>query len=516
MILSGGKFVTNSRMRPPELIRVVAPGALLCLLILLVPVRSAQGQRSPANIGPILQSLQHHDFAAALIASQQILASQPGNYTVWTLRGMASAGMGNPSQALAAYQHALRLAPDYLPAMEGAAQTAYQLKRPEARSLLLKILAKQPDDPTTHLLLGMLDFTAGKCLDAVNHFSRADRALAAQPQALNEYGTCLAQLNRMDDAIAVFTNALNLNPSQQEARYNLALAQWQDKKSDDALATLQPIVESAPVSSDALALSAEILESRRETVQAVALLRKAILADPKNIGPYLDFASLSFDHASPQAGIDILDAGLTQLPREPKLYLVRGILLTQLGEFAKAAQDFETANRIDPRVQFVGVAEGIVESQQHNSAQALAKFRSAVKLHPKDAYAHYLLAEALDAEGKSSGSAEYREEVDALTKAVSLDSHLVAARDLLASIYLENGQTDLAFEQSKQAMALDPKDQQAVYHLIVGLRKKDQKDQIPALLKRLMDLRAESANRHGVAKQFRLTVANDDNASAKP
>lgn len=514
MTLSGGNFATNSRMCLRKLIRVVTPGALLFLLIALVPVRPAQGQRPPANIGPILQSLQQHDFAAALSASQQILASQPGNYTVWTLRGMASAGMGNASQALAAYQHALRLAPEYLPAMEGAAQTAYQLKRPEARSLLLKILAKQPGDPTTHLLLGMLDFTAGKCPDAINHFSMADRALNVQPQALNEYGTCLAQLNRLDDAIAVFTRALDLNPSQREARYNLALAQWQDNKSGDALATLKPLVESAPVSSDALALSAEILESRQETVQAVALLRKAILADPKNISPYLDFASLSFDHASPQAGIDILDAGLTQLPNEPKLYLVRGILLTQLGEFTKAAQDFETANRIDPRVQFLGVAEGIVESQQHNSAQALAKFRSAVKLHPNDAYAHYLLAEALDAEGKSSGSTEYREELDALTKAVHLDQHLVAARDLLASIYLENGQTDLAIEQSRQAMALDPKDQQAVYHLIVALRKEDQKDQIPALLKRLMSLRAESADRHGTAKQFRLTVENDKDATA--
>ena len=488
----------------------------LCLLLAALGLGlPSQGQRPPANIAPIVDALQHQDFATALRLGQTILAKEPGNYVVWTLRGMASAGMGNLRQALAAYQHALRLAPVYLPAMEGAAQTQFQLKSPEARELLLKILAQRPDDPTTHLLLGILDFNAGKCTDAVDHFAKADRALATRPEALNEYGACLAQLKRFDDAVAVFASALKLKPARREARYNLALAQWQDNNPDDALATLKPLVESAPVSSDALALSAEILETRQDTVLAVALLRKALLADPKNIDAYLDFASLSFDHASPQAGIDILNAGLTQLPNESKLYLVRGILLTQLGEFTQAAQDFETASRIDPRVQFLGVAEGLVESQQHNPARALARFRAAVKLHPNDAYAHYLLAEALESEGMHPGSAEYKEEVDAAAKAVKLDPHLVAARDLLASIYFENGQTDLAIEQSREAIALDPKDQQAVYHLIVALRKTDQKDQIPALLKRLMELRANPVNRQPGAKQYRLTVAKDasDDAS---
>ena len=507
--------MTGLRLVRSSVIRTAHVLAALCLMVMALGTAEAcRGQAPPASIAPIIDALQHHDFDTALKLSQAILSSEPGNYTVWTLRGMASAGMGHATQALAAYQHALRLSPAYLPAMEGAAQTEFQLKRPETRELLQKILAQRPDDPTTHLLLGMLDFNAGKCAEAVDHFTKAGRALATRPEALNEYGSCLAQLKRPDDAVAVFTSALSLDPAQREARYNLALAQWQDNKADDALATLQPLVESAPVSSDALALSAEILEARRNTVQAVALLRKAILADPKNIDAYLDFASLSFDHASPQVGIDILNTGLTQLPNEARLYLVRGILLTQLGEFTQAAQDFETASRINPRVQFLGVAEGLVESQQHNSAEALAKFRAAVKLHPNDAYAHYLLAEALEGEGRHPGSAEYKEEVDAAAKAVSLDPHLVAARDLLASIYIENGQTGLAIQQSRGALALDPRDQQAVYHLIVALRKTDQKDQITGLLKRLMELRAAPADRQPGAKQYRLTVAKDAGGTA--
>ena len=234
------------------------------------------------------------------------------------------------------------------------------------------------------------------------------------------------------------------------------------------------------------------------------LSRKAILANPKNVDPYLQFATLSYDHASPQVGIDILNAGLSQLPNEPRLYLVRGVLLTQLGEFTRAAEDFDTASRIDPQLLFLGVAEGLVKSQQHKSAEALAEFRAAVKAHPNEAYAQYLLAEELLEEGRPEGSPEYKEEVEAAKRAVKLDPGLVAAHDLLSTIYLENGHTDLAVEHGRAALALDANDQQAVYHLIVALRKTDQKDQVPALLKRLVELRTNAKTDQMTGNRYRL------------
>jgi len=82
---------------------------------------------------------------------------------------------------------------------------------------------------------------------------------------------------------------------------------------------------------DALLLAADIYESTGDSQHAVELLRKGILANPKNADAYLDFAALSYDHSSIQVGIDILNLGLTQLPREARLYLVRGILYVQLG-----------------------------------------------------------------------------------------------------------------------------------------------------------------------------------------
>lgn len=475
-----------------------------CILMACVPFCLAQEHAAQSEVGAISSALRSRDFTQALSLSKTALESHPGDYRIWTLRGMATSGLGDLPQALVAYQHALNLAPTYLPALEGAAQSEFQMGHESAKPLLLEILAQRPDDPTSNALLGVLEYRDNNCGDAIGHFQKGTGVIASQPDTLAEYGLCLAASGRSEDAVAVFTQALALGPTNPQSRYNLALAQWDAHHPDDALSTLQPLIDSSPADGDALTLAGEILESQSNTPGAVEILRRAILANPKNVEPYLRFAALSYDHSSPQVGIDILDAGLTQLPEEPRLYLVRGILLTQLAEFQRAADDFETASRLDPKLSFLGEAKGLVKSQQHRSVEALAEFRDAAKAHPNDAYAQYLLAEALQGEDNSAGGQEDKEEMEAAARAVKLDPSLIAARDLLSSEYLENGQVDLAIQQSRAALALDPNDQQAVYHLILALRKTNQKDEVPALLKRLVELRANTSDDQKAKKRYRL------------
>lgn len=498
----------HSRLRMVQRIRCF----VLAFFVIAACAFHGQSQRlaSQEEVGRISAALRDRDYMQALKLIQAALETQPNDYRIWTLRGMATAGTGNLPLALSAYQHALKLAPAYLPALEGAAQSEFQLGHAAARSLLLQILAQRPEDPTSHAMLGVIEYRNKNCSAAVTHFQKAGAVISSQPEALTEYGYCLANLNRDGDAVSIFAEALALDPAKTEVRYNLALAQFNAQHAEDALTTLQPLIESASVDAETSRLAAEVLESKGETGRAVELLRKAILANPKNVDAYLQFAALSFDHASAQVGIDIVNAGLIQLPNEPRLYLVRGILQTQLGEFARAAEDFEKASRIDPQLSFLGVAQGLVRSQQHMSAEALAKFRAAVKAHPNEAYAQYLLAEALQEEGEPAGSPGHKEEVGAAKRAVQLDPHMVAAHDLLSAIDYDDGNTSLAIEQSREALALDPNDQPAIYHLIVALRKSDQKDQVPALLKRMVELRSNTENSQKARKQYRLyeTPAN--------
>ncbi|QNI32579.1 tetratricopeptide repeat protein [Alloacidobacterium dinghuense] len=481
---------------------IKASRTLLLLICSLLPIAHAISQTSP--VGPIVHALQNHQFDEALTLSDSALKQAPEDKRLWTLQGMAYSGKNEPASALKAFEHALTLDSSYLPALEGAAQIEFQAGSPKAKAFALQILAQRPTDPTSHAMLGFLEYREKNCTDAVSDFERGSQALANQPNGLGAYAACLAMLSRYDESIPVFQQALNLQPDSQRIRLNLAIAQWKANRASDALATLQPALDSSPPEENALLLAANIDESTNDTSHAVQLLRKAILANTKNVDAYLNFASISFDHASMQVGIDILNAGLTQLPKEARLYVARGVLHAQLGQFSNAASDFETANRLDPNLSFTGVAEGLVESQEHKSSEALSTFRAAAKAHPDDALTQYLLAEALSQQGQTEGTPEYKEAVTAAERAAKLDPHMVTAHDLLATLYLQNGQTQFAVRESRAALAIDPKDQQAIYHLILALRKTDEKDQVPALLKQLTDLRTAAQTEGTQKKRYQL------------
>src|SRR5487761_2639509 len=104
-----------------------------CFLLATATFCLAQEQRAQDDVAQISDALRNRDFTKALELSKFALATRSGDYRLWTLRGMATAGTANLPLALLAYQHALKLAPTYLPALEGAAQTEFQMGHDAAR-----------------------------------------------------------------------------------------------------------------------------------------------------------------------------------------------------------------------------------------------------------------------------------------------------------------------------------------------------------------------------------------------
>jgi tetratricopeptide (TPR) repeat protein len=477
--------------------------AILFVCLGTVPSQSQATQAAAQSpVASISAELRNHEFAKALALSTAALKKDPRDYRVWTLQGLAYVGMNNPTLAVSSYTRALKLSPDYLPALQGSAEIAFMQRSENAKALLEHLLQIHPGDATAHVMLAVIEYRSHNCSAAVDNFVQAGPAIETQPVALMAYGICLGELNRFDEAISVLQKAVNLQAEDQDAIYNLALVQWNAHRTDDAIKTLQPLVESGAANEDILTLAAEIYESDNDTPRAVELLRKAILQNPRNAEAYLQFATLSYNHASYQVGIDMLNVGLTQLPKDARLYIARGVLYTQLGDSAKGLADFETANRIDPKQPFAGTAEGLVAAQQSNFGQAIEVFRVQAHQNPNNAFTQYLLAEALSNGGKPE---DHQQAVDAALLAVKLDPKLVAAHDLLGMLYLQDGKSEQAAAQCQVALDLNPKDQEALYHLVLAIRKTDRKNEIPALMKRLADLKNEDKTEGAQQKRYKLT-----------
>ena len=212
---------------------------------------------------------------------------------MWTLQGIAFAGKGDRKQALAAFQQALKIAPNSVAALAGAAQIGYEADNPEAVQLLNRLLELRPGDPTAHAMLAVLEYRKGDCPAAVPHFDQAGRLLDSQLDALHAYATCLAKLKRLDDAAAVPRRAVALRPDDPRERHLLASVQIMGRNPKMPSLSLQPLLDAGSPTADTLQLvSTATAEDAGDTPQAVSTLRQAVLLDPRNVSLYLDFANI--------------------------------------------------------------------------------------------------------------------------------------------------------------------------------------------------------------------------------
>jgi tetratricopeptide (TPR) repeat protein len=452
----------------------------------------------------ISSALGARDYDRAIELTREALKTSPNDARIWTLQGIAFARKGDNTGALAAYRHALTLSPDYVPALEGAAQLQYQAGSRDAVPLLTHLLRLRPDDPTGHAMLAVLEYREGNCQSATSHFAAAGALLDSELDALHAYGTCLVRLKQLEDATRVFRRTVALRPDDARERRLLASIQLMASKPREAVDTLIPILESGAVDSDTLELASSAYEEAGDTARAVSTLRQAILLDPRNPNLYVDFANIAFAHQSFQVGIDVVHDGISLQPQAASLYLARGVLYVQLAEYDKAEADFEKANELDPNQSLSAAAQGLAAVEANDLDHALATVQKRLASKPEDPLLLYVRADILAQKGVEPGTPEFRMAVSSARKAVALRPSLAPARSVLAKLYLQAGQTQAAIGQCRKALASDPNDQTSVYRLIQALRKTGDTSEIPDLLKRLARLREQAAQQERERYRYKL------------
>ena len=465
-------------------------------------------QTTPTRAAQITIALREGKLDQAVQLAEEGLAASPNDPQLWALKGIGLSGQKRTKEALSAYHHALKIAPNYLPALEGAAQIQYEAGDREAVTLLRRIAELRPSDQTSHAMLGALAYQQGNCTETVAEFEKSQQLIATQPGALQEYGACLLRLKQPDKAVAVFQQLLAAHPDDLRARRVLATAQFAGDHAQEALSTLRPLIENGHPDSETLQLAASAHESLGQTPEAVKLLHDAIVKDPGRVSLYVDFANIAFAHQSFQAGIEMMSSGLKLQPGAAPLYLARGVLYVQTGDFDRAEADFDKAEQLDSRHSAAGIAQGLVAEERHQDDpdKALAVVRSKLVKTPNDAFLLYLESAIIQQKAPAAGTPEFLHGMESARKAVALQPSLSSAHDVLANFYLQSGKTDAAIAECRTALEHNPKDQTALYRLIVVLRKTDRKAEIPDLLKRLAEARREAAKQEAENNRYKLVV----------
>jgi tetratricopeptide (TPR) repeat protein len=495
---------------------MVKSNRLLPVSLLFLTCQSTGFSQTPqVQIDSITSALRISDFDRAVQLSRSALQEFPNNAQIWTLQGIALASEGDGAKALAAFQQALKISPNHIPALQGAAQVEFQSGNRDAAHLLRRLLQLRPSDPTAHAMLAVLNYREGKCSEAAAHFEKAGELLDSQLDALHAYATCLVRLKKIDAAAEVFRRAAALHPNDPRELHLLAAIQLMARKPQEVIATLRPLLQSNP-DAETLELASAAYEDSGETPQAVGALRQAILLDPSNVDLYLDFAHISYAHESFEVGVDVVGEGIAQQPAASPLYLARGVLYVQLADYDKAEADFAKAHELDPNQSLSAAAQGMAAVQANDLDRALSTVQAKLARAPNDALLLYLQADILSQQGAAPGSPEFQTAMRAAKKAVSLQPTLASARSVLAKLYLQGGQNWEAVEQCRKALEIDPKDQTSLYRLIQALRKTGNQAEIPELLKRLAALREQAAKEERERNRYKLIEGDAPANSVQP
>jgi tetratricopeptide (TPR) repeat protein len=425
--------------------------------------------RAPAQPeDPIAKALSQRQFDTALRAIDQRLKAQPSDARLWMMRGAALYGLAQPKDSLVSYRKAIQLQPNLMPALQAAAQLEYATKDPNAAKTLGRILALDPKNEVAHAMSGVLAFEAHDCAGVVRHFAAALPQVERDKVSLQQYGFCLLQLNRPADAGPVLQRLLAADPADSRARLNLVLALAAANRPADAIEALKPLSDMAVPEADVLGLLGELHRALNQPEAAVAAFRRGIELYPKEERLYIGLAALCSFYSSGELGLEITGIGLKNIPQSSRLYAMRGVLYSQMGQREKSVADFERASELSPEegIGRTGVALSLL--QEGRIDELIVECRGQLRKNPQDAGSLFMLAQALLRKGTRPGDSPHTEAQAALEKVVRLSPQFDQARALLGKLYLEQNRRAPAIRELEAALQIKPDNRVAIYQLMLA------------------------------------------------
>ncbi len=304
------------------------------------------------------------------------------------------------SEAVAAYQKAIELGPEYPRAYTGLGNALQkQRKLPEASAAYQKAIQLDPK------------------------YTRAFTGL----------GYVFDDQRKLPEASAAFQKVIELDPKNAVAYCNRGYILQKQGKLPEAMAAVRKAIELNPNYTRAYNYLGAILVNQRKLAAANAAFQKAIDLDPKaamahsNLGNVLrDQGKLSEARVAFQKAIE-LDAN------DANTYNGFGAVLRDLGKLPEAGAAYQKAIELDPKLAMAQSNLGIVLREQRKLPEAIAAHQKAIALDANFVQAHNALGNAfLDQEKLPEAAAAYR-------KAIDLDPKFVPALGNLGNVLRRQG-----------------------------------------------------------------------------
>jgi tetratricopeptide (TPR) repeat protein len=415
---------------------------------------------------------------------------------------LALDGLSQTAESLASFDHALLIDKAYLPALEGASQTAYLHNDPKAMHYVLRLLAVDQLNVVAHAMAGALFYYARDCPTSIAHFEESGEAIYQSPNALSEFSDCLLKADKAKEAADILSRGLERNATSALVRYNLAVAELADRDPTKAINTLSsdPNIQDT----DFLNLLAEAYVEADRPDDAFRTLENAIAIKPDEERNYLDLAILCLEHNKEDLAVSASSAGIGKVARAASLYLIRGVAYAQLGQYSNAESDFLSASKIEPDQPHSTIAMSLLFSDRNQIDKEKSLLLHQIKLTPSDAVTNYLLADLLIRQGAELGQPAFVQAKTYLARSLKSKPDSAEAQILMSQILQDEGDLEGAVGHLEAALKVDPANRTALYRNFILLQKLHRKREASDALSRLQATLEHDLKKNGAGGQIKV------------
>jgi Tfp pilus assembly protein PilF len=362
------------------------------------------------------------------VACYQGLAQIEPDEARWPhLHATILAGFGEIDPAIALWQRAVRLAPDYTPAALRLGDSLLKANRPdEAVAVYQGILARNPAEPHALLGLARIDFEAGRDGPARERLERVVQ--------LTNYQLGYDLIVSLYERIGLHDRAAAIRGMAESfGAYRDPADPWHDTLIDDCYDTYR------------IALAAGVLDRNGDPAGARQLLQRALALDPNDISarfqlgtlavrqgdlrtareqlerctvldptfadPWAHLSSLH-ERLGDQAAADrVLTTGLHHCPQSPGLHLMRARRLKAAGRLDEAFAEYHTSIRYRPNEPdaYIELANALISSGRE--AEGVAQMRIALETDPANPVILVVLAMHNISQGNESEAREWMQRI---------------------------------------------------------------------------------------------------------
>lgn len=406
-----------------------------------------------ANMGAVLQKENRLDEALSYYKKAEAL--DPGNINTRINTGTLYQQKGDYRTAIKAYEQVLILYPDNINANIYRAQCLEKLGETKlAQEAFKKVMTL---DPNNEILRAHMVDDAKKNMDPEQFVQYVNTNMANMNPAgvLYDYAIELHKSGKIDNAIYVYYAAIKAsNGKNPEMFVNLALAQAQGNKYDDAISTLENAQRGYPKDKSITDTMKNIQEMRTDTLMAMAAeyfnhkdyknaIKYYLKVSPASANSMIGVASSYQEVGDKNNAILYYKKALELKPVDSDIAYYIACLYGEQEDYASAKEYLQKSIAFNKNnTQAIEYLQSIEEADQSNllnSAitlyeenrldESLSKFNEVLAKDKDNAYALYYRGMIYDAKEKKWDA------IADLKKAYSLNKDFMICNYLIASDY---------------------------------------------------------------------------------